>query len=331
MLTTTPPEGAQLDAALAPIRRAVVAQTRTRRRVRRWGLATTGAALALSCGLVALNLVGVSPLAGLDGSRGGATAEAAELLDDAATLSIGASDPVVGPGQYLRIETKSNSIGSFGLPDGTMFSAAVPETSTVYEPADPEADWVLVRKSGEPTAFYPAAEAERWAAEYAAIGTPYPEGTIRAQDGAFYGPEPWADPDVESMPTDDPQKTLAWFDDRYTGGSSNKAEDTFVRATDLLRQGTVRADQRAAIYGMLTLVPGVTITDATATLDGRTGVALGRDEPARDGERQEIVIDPETGAFIGERILAGAEGYEVPAGEVTGSTSVTTTVVDTAP
>jgi RNA polymerase sigma-70 factor (ECF subfamily) len=47
---------------------------------------------------------------------------------------------------------------------------------------------------------------------------------------------------------------------------------------DLLRTGLVPADLRASLYKAAALIPGVTITDTQATLDGRTGIATGRVE-----------------------------------------------------
>jgi len=88
MLTTLPPDGAQLDAALAPIRTHVIGQVRARRRARQWGFATVGAVGALSCALVIGNLTGISPAPLLGGSSQRASAQAAEFLDSAAAETI---------------------------------------------------------------------------------------------------------------------------------------------------------------------------------------------------------------------------------------------------
>jgi hypothetical protein len=88
---------------------------------------------------------------------------------------------------------------------------------------------------------------------------------------------------------------------------------------------------RAALYKAAAGIPGVTITDRAATLDGHTGVAFGRDEG--NGVRQEIIIDPSTGLLIGERQVLLKDGVlpGVRAGESMGWTAVTTTVVNSAP
>lgn len=54
---------------------------------------------------------------------------------------------------------------------------------------------------------------------------------------------------------------------------------------------------RVALYRALALAPALQVTDTTANLGGRTGIALGMDT---DGTRHNI-IDQTTGQFIGER------------------------------
>ncbi len=61
------------------------------------------------------------------------------------------------------------------------------------------------------------------------------------------------------------------------------------------------------------------MTDEAANLDGRQGVALGMTDPS--GQTEEIIIDPATGAFIGEREVADH-------GAVMGFTAVHSGVAD---
>jgi hypothetical protein len=76
----------------------------------------------------------------------------------------------------------------------------------------------------------------------------------------------------------------------------------------------------------------VQVIDQEATLDGRTGVALGRLDTV-NGTRQEIIVDPDSGQVIGEREVVpnGDTAYGIPAGGVIGWTAVTLSVVDSAP
>lgn len=92
----------------------------------------------------------------------------------------------------------------------------------------------------------------------------------------------------------------------------------------------VPADLRAALYKAAALIPGVTVTDEQATLDGRKGIAIGRVETASH-RRQDIIIDPKTGLLIGEREVLTAPEGSMPAGTATTWTAIETTISGTAP
>lgn len=99
---------------------------------------------------------------------------------------------------------------------------------------------------------------------------------------------------------------------------------------DALRGGTAPADFRAALYKAVADIPGVEITENQATLNGRTGIAIGRVETTSD-TRYDLIIDPESGQFIGEREVT-LDGYaSFPPGTATSWTAVTTTVTGSAP
>jgi RNA polymerase sigma-70 factor (ECF subfamily) len=72
------------------------------------------------------------------------------------------------------------------------------------------------------------------------------------------------------------------------------------------------------------------VTDGDASIDGVTGIAIGRLEP-RNGTRQEIVIDPATGQVIGAREVQVVAGDGPPAGTVISQVRVTRTLVDGVP
>ena len=97
-------------------------------------------------------------------------------------------------------------------------------------------------------------------------------------------------------------------------------------AADALRSGLVPADLRAALYQTLTRLDGVDLVDQAVNLDGRVGTAIGID----DGQfRQDIIIDPTTGAFIGEREVLTGDYEGAPDGTTFSYTAVSTAVVDT--
>ncbi|MCU1425751.1 MAG: hypothetical protein JWM51_2042 [Microbacteriaceae bacterium] len=258
-----------------------------------------------------------------------APAEAATALRAAADLAITASDPIVGPGQYLKIETTAEYTIVGQTSTGEKVAWVAPQTTAVFRPGDPAADWVMERHQLIPTRFY-GDEAKAAAMEdFAFTGRdPLTNGIFRAKDGAFYGPATTKDSGDE-FPRD-PEELYEYIRAGYAGGSSNPDEDAWVRITDLLRTGTVPADLRSALYDAAAMIPGMEILPGGATLNGRTGIAIGRVESSRDA-RQEIIIAPETGDLIGERTVRTTAGYGAPAGTIWSATSVTTTVVDSTP
>jgi hypothetical protein len=291
---------------------------------RRFALVTVG------IGAVAVALI-VTGVIVPDGAGGGATAQAAEFLNSAAITTIETSDPAVSAGEYLRIATNQASGVSDGTQEAPMWLHATRDV--LYIPADRSGTWVWERQNLPTTVFFSAAG--RAAAEQADadrdLTDPDLNGVLRAEAGAFYGGSPRTERALDDLPRD-PVALRDRFYAEYIGGSSSIDEDVWVRVTDLLRTGEVPADLRAALYRTLALIPGVTMVEDEATLDGRTGVALGYTEPARGSiTREEIIIDSATGLLIGERRVTLVDQAHLPAGTTVGWSTVQTSVVDQTP
>jgi RNA polymerase sigma-70 factor (ECF subfamily) len=131
----------------------------------------------------------------------------------------------------------------------------------------------------------------------------------------------------------DPEELLAHIYDQTQGAGVSRDGEALVWIADVLRSGLVPADLRAALFQAATGIPGVEVVDRRANLDGRVGVAVGRDERAGGSHfRQELIFDEATGQVIGERQVAlEDDGTGIEAGDAYDFTSVTTTVVDSAP
>ncbi len=304
---------ALLDAA-AP---AVAKPVKPRRGLKRAGWTTLGvvAAGGLATALVLGNVIGLA------GWRGGADPAAADSLARAAAAAITTSDPVVGPGQYLEVSTRAVYAST-----GESGTYLAHQDGQMYIPADHNDEWVWVRDPETVAKTFGPASEKQAAEDAPAAG---PGEVVRAAKGAFYngGPMDWG---FDGLPRD-PHQLLNYIY-RARAGQDVSPDTAAVRfIADTLRTGVVPADLRASLYGALAGVPGVSISDRAATLDGRTGVAFGRDEG--NGLRQEIIIDPATGLMIGERELVLRDGVlpGVPVGDSMGWTAVTTTVVDSAP
>lgn len=302
--------------------------SRGARRARRFaigGLSTLGAA-ALVTGLVLTNVVGLA------GWRGGADAAAAAVLDEASAAAIRSVDPVLQPGQYLKVHTRGVHVTSGGVGD-VVASYQYASNDTLYRPADPSDDWVWVRGPQSIAAtFGPDSEviAKSWWDAVSSEGSFEAGDLLRAPDGAFYGGESGAGAgDLNQLPRD-PYQLLNYIYRVTLGSGPSPDTEALVYIADRLRVGNVPADLRAAMYKAAAMIPGVTFVSDEATLDGRTGVAIGRVEDAW-GTRVDIIIDPDTGTFIGEREILLKDTRGMPAGTAQNWTSVISSVVEQAP
>ena len=254
------------------------------------------------------------------------SATAAEALRNAADVTITTSEPLVGPGQYLKVTTEAAYLAYEHDAHGRLNAYLSPSTTEVFIPSDPGQEWVQ-RLTAEPaTEFYGEAShaaAQRDWAETVRGGV---VRVVRAADGNFaQADELGGDIADVSMP-DTPEQTLVFLHEGPYGDGTDDGALSY--AAQLLRDGTMPASQRSVIYRALALLPGIRITDGNAVLDGRTGIAFSLDA---DPGAREIIVDPTTGLFIGERTLTDTATGTVPAGTEESYTAVSTTVVDTAP
>ncbi|MFJ2508554.1 CU044_5270 family protein [Arthrobacter citreus] len=293
---------------------------RTRRPWRR-ALLATAAAAAVAAAFVVVDVAG-------PGDRPGATAEAAQVLSTAAETTIQTADLVPAPGQYLKIQS-TNIWSSMADTEEGQFEWLDTEYSTIYIPANREEEWVWERSGRIPTTFFN--ESSR---QYAS-GMPREEAyVLRGNNGAFYD----SDPAQSSFPSEDalaayprnPGELLSEIRRQTEGQGQSEDGQALVFIADLLRTGMVPADLRAALYQAAALIPGVTITEEQATLNGKRGIAIGRVETASN-QRQDIIIDPATGLLIGERQVLMEPQGSIPAGTATTWTAIETTISETAP
>lgn len=279
---------------------------------RRWAGAMAVAAAAITVALLGANLF----------SPNVATATAAEVLRSAAAASIASADPVVSPGQYLVTHRTEGALGVW-----EDFAYMDNRRSALYIPADRSETWI------EENQWLPAGEifgdATKAQAEIDDFWSSTGLGDVRlyeGQAGVFAGHDR-SHPEFATMPTD-PAELLDYVYNNLTG-QNPRDEQAFQDICDHLSTGVVPADLRAAMYGALAQIPGVYLAEGEATLDGRTGVAIGRDLHS-DSYSYQLLIDPATGLLIGTRTVQLDEGDFIPAGTV-GTVTLETTVVDSAP
>lgn len=236
------------------------------------------------------------------------SAQASSTLASVADLIADHQDPVVPTGSYLRVTARGEWPSYGSSPEPTGMRDTVHQT---YVPSAAEEPWVL----------------------YLQDNPKYQAEIYEAPAGQFMGPEPGdelAGVQFDDLPRDG-AKLYALVDGAYNGGSASRAEDNFVKMTDVLSRGTVPADLRGPLLEALSMVPGVTVTMDVATLDGQTGIAIGRTEPLRVGQRSEIIIHAENGRVIGTREVSTQAVFGWGSNEVTGQSAYEYDVVGFAP
>ena len=260
-------------------------------------------AAAVTVGALAVGQIGITAQ----------SAHAAGVLRAVADQSMTFVDPVPAPGQYLLVHTHANWLVSGVDQAGNMKNSMNVQTIDVYRPGNPDEDWVLRRDWGD------------------AHPVPMEIEVTHAKDGYFYG-GPWTlmtDEELDALPREG-QALYDHFNSQYQGGSASRDENHFVRITDILRMGLIPADLRAGLYKALALIPGVNASEQ-ANFDGKVGIAIGRTEPLRAGQRAEMIIDPHTGLVIGERTIMTYAAFGFGSNEVVGHTAIDYRIVGSAP
>lgn len=255
------------------------------RRPRLWARWVTVAAAAL----LALALVLVP---GLGLVQGGATAEAADVLDKAIIRAV---DPPTRPDQYWKITTNSvtsDIIGDGGWGDSdttSMLRKAQRITWVAVDGSRPS--WFVdrtgpyVRQVSGPATALPKVgwkTSETWTTNLS-----------ERKSGVI---------DILGLPTKASDLRAELYRIGHGLGASDD-EEVVTMIGDILRSGYAPAALRKALFEVMKTVPGVSVVNQNVTLDGRKGVALGRAEAARDQVRQELIFDRTTGEFIGERTV----------------------------
>ena len=288
-----------------------------------------------ACVTLLAAVMAVVSTARLGGHRPAANAEAGTVLRQAAAALAGASqDPRIPAGRYLVITEHIRDMIFAPAPDGDSQNFAYVKTQTVrtWQPADPTETWLRSIGPSRTVQWLlgTAAEARAHGLD---VGSPGQARTRTAPCGDFYAVDNrevpchskpiWGSPSsLDSLPRDPD----ALFDrlrhevPRFGPGGS----EIFTYLADALSTGLVSADLRAAFYEVMARLPGVAMTERSATLDGLRGTALGINTGT---ERKDVIIDPDTGRFIGERRISTIAEGGVPEGTVEYATSITDRVV----
>lgn len=305
-VTTEP----QPDAAVVPLPRRRLLRSPPRRLV-----TSAAAAVVLAAGVLFVQAARSDSPAPV--------ASAAATLNSAAD-NINPVDEPIGPGQYRYVISHSWVLTQFVTvtPGNGPLVALEEFAAEEWVPAD-LAQQCTVRISTTGNRRWVAGDEER--AKEAGVELRAPEvreETRPCTDGGEWSRYPSAE-FLASLPRD-PGRLYDLLRHMPTPVAMSQEAWVLNRVITTLVSGRAPADLRAAMYRALALLPGLEVTEHVANLGGHHGTALGL---AQYGGRHDLIIDPDTGQFIGERTVNETGGPDVPPGMVVSYTSVSNPVV----
>jgi hypothetical protein len=316
-----PDEDARSAAFSAMMGRDEVASRRRgqKRSGRRWKVAAAVAAAGLA---IAVAIPVLLP----EGHRGAASPAAAAVLLRAAHVAAqqeGDSPP--GPGQFVYTKTKNAYVNDWADagPNKEGFSVLMPQVREIWIGTDGSGR--ILETNGTPQ-FLSDRDREVWQA----AGQPDLGGN-KTSDDSFQpataptgGVSATAQPsnslffqDLSGLPTD-PSELRGKIENREIEGGPPGEAETFTIIGDLLRETYAPPALRAALYEVAAGLPGVELVGNTKDPVGRDGIAVAY---THDGQRHELIFDPNTSVLLGERYVvtdSGKGGFGVEAGTVVG-------------
>jgi len=110
-------------------------------------------------------------------------------------------------------------------------------------------------------------------------------------------------PSLAALPTD-PDALLRWVytQDGEKPGSEGQHQMAFQTLSVILRENLLPPRTEAAIFRAMKKIPDVTLVDDSADAAGRPAIALGR--VAEGWLHEEVMLDPKSYAYLGERIIS---------------------------
>jgi hypothetical protein len=205
------------------------------------------------------------------GLPAGPVANAAEALERAATAAESRAFTPPRPDQWIYTESRRrNSVKPGGVALGGPYRT------------------VVVR-------HWKSADGKRMASSV--------DGAKLTFVGMMPGSMPPGDyPSLAALPTD-PDALLRWVY-KDMGGLGSTAEGRYETAygmlTAILRDNVLPPKQEAATYRALKMIPGVTLVEKVDAA-GRPAIGLGR--VAEGWVHKEVLLDPKTYTYLGERII----------------------------
>jgi hypothetical protein len=252
--------------------------------------------IGLAAGTVAAATAGAlaASALGLWGGTPAASAAAVALLGHAATTAASARTVTPGAKQYVYVKTVETAAELNG--DGSSVVHELTNTREIWQSADGSKAGLLKELS--------AAPGSSWQSIPLPPERGYPAGL--------------------------PTTTAAMLTYLYHNSHGENPPDVqaFITAGDLIRESYVQPAALAAVFRAVAKIPGVTVTQHAANANGQDGVAV---QQIFHGISAQLIFNPKTYAFIGERQVVVGTGAGLRIGTLLDSTAILATgVVDQA-
>ena len=106
---------------------------------------------------------------------------------------------------------------------------------------------------------------------------------------------------------------------QHSQGQNPPDVQAFITAGDLIRESYARPAALAALFAAAAQIPGVSLAGHAVNAAGQQGVAV---QQAFHGTSHQLIFNPRTHAFIGEREVVVSASSGLPVGTVLDSTAV---------
>jgi|SRR5882757_1339863 len=232
--------------------------------------------------------------------------------------------------RYIHYHAWWMGMGRTTTTSDLLYAYVAENLLETWMPPDHSQDWLLRRTlTGQ----------RRWLlGDESQVNSPgWHTGERRAPYGDFSAADEHRTPS-ESPPGQWHRPNSAWLDDLprdpgllidrlRTAIPGHRRGDALLLhyAAQAGRSGQLPADLAVTLYQGLASLPGVITRESVANLDGRPGTALVAED---ESSIEELIIELDAGAFLGERTTLTAAMDGIPAGTVTAFTSMSTAWVD---
>ena len=270
---------------------------------------TSGLAVALAAALLTastLRLWGASPAA---------SAQAADILRLAAVAAEHQPALTAGPSQFIYVKSVESAATMTGDGSGRITSVHI---HTVLREIWLSAAGIrngLLREQPRSTSS-PGRPAGPWQTTVlpgCRDGRPNPVAGAAWSNGPCV-PQPAY---LTGLPTSAPAMLAYLY--RNSQGQNPPAVQAFITAGDLIREAYVRPAALAALFAAVAQIPGVSVAEHAVNAAGQQGVAV---QQTFHGISHQLIFNPRTHDFIGERQVAVSASSGLSVGTVLDSTAI---------